>query len=462
MATFRKRGTIGLLEEKMVQQMVARGYDQAFAARCFNQIKGFGEYGFPESHAASFALLVYVSAWLKCRYPEVFAAALLNSQPMGFYAPAQIVRDCREHGVTVLPADVSHSNWDCTLEPSLTGQTYSPPPPCGEGFGVGVESRRVGINNVRELAASRRPPTGFPLRLGLRQVDGLEQAEAEKLVAARTLRRPHAGPLNAHPFASLSDLMAASGLKRASLDKLTAADAVRSLNLDRREALWEASALSQQAELPLFAWSETQTAGPEPAVALPQMPLCEHVVHDYQTLRLSLKAHPMSFLRAQLDAHRSTRVIPASGLANMKDGARVSIAGVVLVRQRPGSAKGVVFMTIEDETGVANAVVWPKTLERYRRVVMGARLILIHGRIQRHEQIIHIVTERLEDRSDWLALLADGAELMKIPIARADEVLHPGPDPGSATPGVHPRFADRPRSHHPRNARIIPKSRDFH
>ncbi len=438
MATFRKRGTIGLLEDKMVCQMVARGYDRAFAVRCFNQIKGFGEYGFPESHAASFALLVYVSAWIKCHYPEVFACALLNSQPMGFYAPAQIVRDASEHGVSVVPVDVVYSDWDCTLEPPRP--THSPP-------------------------ARLRPSSGFPLRLGLRQVEGLEQAEAEKLVAARTLRRPRSGSSNAPPFASLLDLMAVSGLKRASLDKLTAADAVRSLNLDRREALWEASALSEQAELPLFAWSETQAAGSEPAVALPPMPLCEHVVNDYQTLRLSLKAHPLRFLRSRLETHPGACVVPASGLASLRDGARVSVAGLVLVRQRPGSAKGVVFMTIEDETGVANAVVWPKTLERYRRAVMGARLILIHGRIQRHEQIIHVVSERLEDRSDWLALLADGAELMKIPIARADEVLHPGPGPGSDASGAntaHPRFADRSRPHHPRDARIIPKSRDFH
>ena len=450
MATFRKRGTIGLLEEKMVSRMVARGYDQAFAARCFNQIKGFGEYGFPESHAASFALLVYVSAWLKCHYPEVFAAALLNSQPMGFYAPAQIVRDAREHGVTVHAVDVSHSDWDCTLEPNSWADFSLPVskvipidgrcshPPCGE----------ADRTKARALPPRPRPPSGLPLRLGLRQIDGLEQPEAEKLMAARARLMPHTGPPNAPPFASLADLLALSGIKRATLDKLASADAMRSLALDRREALWDAQALSQQGELPLFAWSETRDSGPEPAVSLPQMPLCEHVVNDYQTLRLSLKAHPMSFLRTRLEAHRGARVIPASALTTLKDGARVAVAGVVLVRQRPGSAKGVVFMTIEDETGVANAVVWPKTLERFRRVVMGARLILIHGRIQRHETIIHVVSERLEDRSDWLGLLADGAELMKIPIARADEVLRP--DPGSA----------RPR--HPRDARVIPKSRDFH
>jgi error-prone DNA polymerase len=414
MATFRRRGTIGLLEEKMVSRMVARGYDKDFAQRCFNQIKGFGEYGFPESHAASFAHLVYVSSWIKCHHPAAFAAALLNSQPMGFYAPAQIVRDAIEHAVEVRTADVNLSDWDSTLEKDGAG----------------------------------RPA----MRLGLRQIDGLQEQEIGKLVAART----------SQSFRDVHDVWARARLKLFTLEKLAAADAFRSVGLDRRQALWEVKALGAAEPLPLFSWSETREAAAEPFVQLPQMRLSEHVVNDYQTLRLSLKAHPMSFLRERFAARR---IIACDELRGIKDGAYVSVAGVVLVRQRPGSAKGVVFMTIEDETGIANAVVWAKTLERFRKEVMASRLIVIHGRVQRHQDIIHVVAAKLEDRSDWLQLLSAEAATMKAPLANADEVLRP--DPGSAHPArfptdpnankMHPRWAS-----HPRDARIIPKSRDFH
>jgi error-prone DNA polymerase len=423
MATFRRRGTIGLLEEKMVSRMVARGYDKDFAQRCFNQIKGFGEYGFPESHAASFAHLVYVSSWIKCHHPAAFAAALLNSQPMGFYAPAQIVRDAIEHAVEVRAADVNLSDWDSTLEKDNAG----------------------------------RPA----MRLGLRQIDGLQEEEIGKLVAARASK----------PFRDVHELWARARVKLFTLEKLAAADAFRSVQaelgfaktgLDRRQALWEVKALGAAEPLPLFSWSETREAAAEPFVQLPQMRLSEHVVNDYQTLRLSLKAHPMSFLRERFTARR---VIACDELRGIKDGAYVSVAGVVLVRQRPGSAKGVVFMTIEDETGIANAVVWAKTLERFRKEVMASRLIVIHGRVQRHQDIIHVVSAKLEDRSDWLQILSAEAATMKAPLANADEVLRP--DPGSAHPAkfpadpnankMHPRWAS-----HPRDARIIPKSRDFH
>ena len=412
MATFRRRGTIELLEDQMVSAMVARGYEQAFAERCFNQIKGFGEYGFPESHAASFAHLVYVSSWLKCHYPATFACALINSQPMGFYAPAQLVRDAREHGVEVRPVDVNHSNWDCTLEPA-------------------------------------EEANGPALRLGLRLVDGLGEEDAEKLVAVR-----------GNGFADVHDLRRRSGLKPAALEKLAAADAFRSLALDRRQGLWEVKAIGPAERLPLFDWAETREEGPDQHVALPDMPLSEHVVNDYQTLRLSLKAHPLHFLREKLAAER---VVSCAQLRQSKDGAWVKIGGIVLVRQRPGSAKGVVFMTLEDETGVANTVVWAKTLERYRKVVMAAQLILIEGRVQRHEDIIHVVSARLFDRSGMLMHLSEQAKDMCVPIANADEVLRP--DPGSARGGEeadrrqlrHPRWAG-----HPRNERIIPKSRDFH
>jgi error-prone DNA polymerase len=404
MATFRRRGTIHLLEEKMVSRMVARGYEADFAQRCFDQIKGFGEYGFPESHAASFALLVYVSSWLKCHYPDVFAAALLNAQPMGFYAPAQIVRDAREHGVEARPADVNHSQWDATLE---------------------------------KLAAPSTAPS-CALRLGLRQIDGLPQAEAARLTEARYDQ----------PFADVEALRRRAGLKLSTLETLAAADTFRSLGADRRQALWQVKALPSPVALPLFEWAQSRETGDEPDTMLPDMPLSEHVVNDYQTLRLSLKAHPLSFLRTRLMGAGMRDCRTVAGLA---DGTPLRVAGVVLVRQRPGTAKGVVFMTIEDETGVVNAVIWPDILERFRRVVMGARLVAIEGRVQRHENIVHVVSVRLADRSDWLAQLADGAALMKVPIARADEVLRP--EPGSARGAAHS---------HPRAARIIPRSRDFH
>ncbi len=510
MATFRRRGTIGQLEEKMVSRMVARGYDPAFAARCFAQIKGFGEYGFPESHAASFAHLVYVSSWLKCHYPAAFAAALLNSQPMGFYAPAQIVRDAREHGVEVRAVDVNHSDWDCTLEISDTsceefiatgavlvegrrtgagpqsrpdrpssgrwggrdsgpdGQPLAlapaaPPHPgrlpvkTGERGNRAVSaqldaSQNTGARGCRPSgesggSLSRAGTSEVALRLGLRQIDGLREDEAQRLVAARD-----AGG----PFRDVRDLKRRARLSHATLERLAAADAFRSLGLDRRQALWEVKALAPAEDLPLFAWSASPDAGEEPEVELPRMALSEHVVNDYQTLRLSLKAHPMQFLRGDLAAGA---IVPCAALRGMKDGAFVRVAGVVLVRQRPGSAKGVVFMTIEDETGVANTVVWPNALEKFRKVVMAARLIVVSGRIQRHGDIIHVVSSKLEDRSPWLARLSEEGPAMKVPIANADEVLRPDPGSarGSAAEMAHPRWAG-----HPRNERIIPKSRDFH
>jgi error-prone DNA polymerase len=482
MATFRRRGTIERLREKMVGRMTERGYPAEFAKRCFNQIKGFGEYGFPESHAASFAHLVYVSAWIKCHYPPAFAAALLNSQPMGFYAPAQIVACARAHGVEARPPDVNHSLWDCTLEEARDG--------------------------------------AFALRLGLRQIDGLREADVQCLVSVRDdisaglnphlFAPPHPSPCkgedsgglkpsvgggqdatdplpNPPPlrekFSDVRDLWRRSGIGRASIEKLAAADAFRSLGLDRRQALWEVRGLPKESPLPLFDHTATAEAGDEKKVALPLMPLSEHVVNDYRTLRLSLKAHPMSFLRTRVAA---SRILSCADLKQARDAVRVSVAGIVLVRQRPGSAQGVVFMTIEDETGVANSVIWPKVLERERKVVMGARLVVVHGRVQRHEDIIHVVAERLEDRSDWLRLLTDDGENLSVALANADEIRRP--EPGSwrdksdelSLPLAHgdhvkhaggedPRGRVRERNHprwhprrHPRSERIIPRSRDFH
>jgi error-prone DNA polymerase len=256
----------------------------------------------------------------------------------------------------------------------------------------------------------------------------------------------------------MRDLWRRSGLKRACLERLAAADAFRSLGLDRRQALWEVRGLPKELPLPLFEHADAAETGPEQEVALPAMPLSEHVVNDYRTLRLSLKAHPMSFLRARV---RQTRIAACADLKSCRDGAYASVAGVVLVRQRPGSAQGVVFMTIEDETGVANAVIWPKVLERMRKVVMGARLVVVHGRIQRHEDIIHVVAERLEDRSDWLSLLTEDGKALSIALANADHVKHPGGEDSRERlrERGHPRWHPR---RHPRAERIIPKSRDFH
>ena len=325
---------------------------------------------------------------------------------MGFYAPAQIVRCAREHGVEVRAVDVNHSDWDCTLEPGTKGD--------------------------------------WALRLGFRQVDGLREDDAGKIVSARD--EDNTASSQAPVYTDIHGLWRQSGVSRAVLERLAAADAFRSMDLDRRQALWEVRALAESPPLPLFDHARMRDMGREADVQLPVMPLSEHVVTDYQTLRLSLKAHPMSFLRAQLVQEK---VASCADVSRLRDGAYVRLAGVVLVRQRPGSAKGVVFMTLEDETGVANAVVWPKALERFRKVVMGARLIFIQGRIQRHEDIIHVIANRLEDRSAWLATLSERAEVLPSSLAHADEVARP--DPGS----WHPR-------RHPRNVRIIPKSRDFH
>jgi error-prone DNA polymerase len=392
MATFRSHGTIGKLEDKMVSRMIKRGYDPEFATRCFNQIKGFGDYGFPESHAASFAHLVYISCWLKCHYPDVFCAALLNSQPMGFYAPAQIVRDAREHQVIVRAADVNYSDWDNTLEPVSPGL--------------------------------------FAVRLGLRQIDGMRQDMGQRVMAARTT-----------PFVDLADLKDRARLDAGTMRKLAAADAVRSMTLDRRQALWDARALRDAPDLPLFA--DKRDEGEEQRFDLPQMPVCEHVVADYQTTRLSLKAHPMSFLRRSMDKQGYT---PTRALHDMRNGQQIKLAGVVLIRQRPGSAKGVCFITLEDETGVANLVIWPKVMEAFRKVIMRARVIDVRGTVQRDADVIHVVAHHLTDRSDALERLSH--DRMEAPLARADEVKKTIPHD--------------PRGGHPRDVRVIPKSRDFH
>ena len=428
MATFRSRGMMDEHEEKMVGRMVERGYDAEFAQRCFNQIKGFGEYGFPESHAASFAHLVYVSAWLKCHYPAAFAAALLNSQPMGFYAPAQIVRDAEAHGVIVLPVDVNHSDWDCTLEPAAS---------------LSPDSAQDAVNNWRWDG-------GVSLRLGLRQVDGLPEHVAAKLVAARAGR----------PFRDAADLRDRASLPAAHIERLAAADCFGSLEMPRRQALWDARALAANVDLPLFRHAAAREMGAEKAVTqLPAMSLSEEVIADYQTQRLSLKAHPMSFLRRSLAARG---FVPAAELAKRKQRSMVNVAGVVLIRQRPGSAKGVVFITLEDETGVANLVIWPDTMEKYRKVVMGSRLIEVRGRVEFDEGVIHVIAAHMEDATYLLNRLSD--DLLEPALAYGD---HGGPMGKPSAPDrlEPPLPSDRDCGFvhsHPRDVRVIPKSRDFH
>ena len=423
MATFRSKGTIGALEEKMVGRMIERGYDAQFAHRCFDQIKGFGEYGFPESHATSFAHLAYVSSWIKLHYPAAFACALLNSQPMGFYAPAQIVRDAREHGVEVREVDVNCSDWDCTLESPRPFRAEEEPR-SGEGEGQLAEAGLpLSPEGEREFVPA--------LRLGLRQIDGLQRETAERVMTRRSYR-------------TVEELRSRGGVPVHAIQRLAAADAFRSMGLDRRAALWDSRALKSAPDLPLFVYAEAHDEGSESEPAqLPAMPLSEHVVNDYQTIRLSLKAHPMSFLREHYTAQK---FITTDQLRNIRDGKRLSIAGLVLIRQRPGSAKGVVFITIEDETGIANLVVWPDVFEKQRKIVMGARLMTVHGIIQRDEDdgVIHVVARRLEDHSHMLRHLSE--DIMEAPLSRGDA-------PGAMRP---------PPGRHPRDVEVIPKSRDFH
>ncbi|NLH83440.1 MAG: error-prone DNA polymerase [Phyllobacteriaceae bacterium] len=393
MATFRRVGTIHSFQAKMVEGMVAKGYDRAFAERCFRQIEGFGEYGFPESHAASFALLVYASAWLKCRYPDVFACALVNSQPMGFYAPAQILRDAREHGVEVRPVCVLTSDWDATLEPAFPARDR-------------VARRHA--DQTGDVHATHA------IRLGLSRVKGLSRAAAERVVVERK-----------GGYDSVVDLAARTRLDRADLLRLAEADAFAALGLTRRDAIWAVEALGPTRArdfLPLLDRPELgDLFAAEPTVALPPMPLGEEVIEDYRMLSLSLKAHPLAFLRADLAAIRTT---PSERLADLRSGTHVRVAGLVLVRQRPGSAKGVIFLTLEDETGVANVVVWPKVFEKCRPVVLGGRLIVVDGRLQNEQGVIHVVADTLRDRTGDLARLAERGPALD-PAMPGDEVTHP-------------------------------------
>jgi error-prone DNA polymerase len=405
MATFKSLGDLGVYRTKFVEGMVARGYQRDFAERCFKQIEGFGSYGFPESHAASFAKLVYASAWIKKHHPDVFCAAILNSQPMGFYQPAQLVRDAREHGVEVRAPDVSFSDWDCTLEEEIRDTHRFPAP-------------RGGVAEPGNRCVSLISPNPLrPVRLGLRQVRGLVEDEGRRLVAARqeigdTHRFPALpsgdapGPGNRYvsPI-SFEALVQAARLSRRTVELLAEADAFRSLGLDRRAALWMVKGLETRAldeEAPLLA---RMGKAAEPAPELPALRLPEHVAEDYRTTSLSLKAHPCRFFRERL-ARGGVR--PTRDLKTIPNGRRAKIAGLVLIRQRPGTAKGVTFVTIEDETGVANLVVWKDRFEADRRLVMTARFLAVEGKVQREGEVIHLVAERFDDLSAWLQELREG------------------------------------------------------
>ena len=353
MATFRHHGNVGEYEKQFIDGMTARGYDPEFVQRCFKQIEGFGSYGFPESHAISFALLVYASAWVKHHWPDAFLASLLNSQPMGFYQPAQLVRDAREHGVEVRGPDVLASDWDCTLEPAS------------------------------------RPGRLRAVRLGLRQIKGFNEDEAERLMTARE-----------QGVRSLDDFAVRAGLSRRSLELLAEADAFASLGLPRRQALWAVKGLSDQTgslkDAPLLAAMGVT----EREVELPLMTTPHEVQEDYRTTSLSLRAHPVSFFRSSLD---SLGAVKARDLADMRDRRLVTVGGLVLVRQRPGTAKGVTFMTLEDETGVANIVIWQDAFTANRRLVMTASFLVVHGQVQSESDVVHVVARRFTDLSHRLA-----------------------------------------------------------
>jgi error-prone DNA polymerase len=449
MATFRNVGTIGQFEAKMVEGMIARGYEHDFAQRCYDQIKGFGSYGFPESHAISFALLVYCSAWLKCFYPAAFAASLLNSQPMGFYAPPQIVRDAVEHGVVVRAVDVNASAWDNGLEllseiDPAGGQTWTPVNP------------RWGNTVPRN-----RRDGAFALRIGLRQIDGFQEAWGKAIARERQ---------QSGCFASLEELarrvrVEARDERKGSeavefsegkvddpgyplparaLNLLADADACRSLGQQRREAVWEVRRM-RSGELPLFAAAKARELTQEPDAALPAMPLSEEVAADYQTVRLSLKQHPMTFLRPLF---RAEGTLSAEEFNHARSGARARIAGVVLVRQRPGKGNAI-FATLEDETGIVNILLWARMFERYRLPLMAARLMEAHGVVHRVKEgpvdVIHLMADRIIDRTAELGRLSEDHQT-RINPSPGDKALRP----------------DMRRSGHPRHVRILPKSRDFH
>ena len=410
MATFKFTGGVGEFKDKMINGMVANGYERDFAERTFKQIEGFGSYGFPESHAASFAKIAYASSWMKCHHPDIFCAALLNAQPMGFYAPAQIVRDAREHGVEVRPVCINQSRWDCTLEGPARNRGY------------------------------------LPLRLGLRMVKGLSNHHGGRIVAARAEKA----------FEGIDDLWARAGVPVPALEKLADADAFRCFDLDRRQALWRIRGLGMS-PLPLFAAAEAREAGKEPLVPLAPLTEGREVVEDYRATQLSLRAHPVSFVRADLERYGT---ITCADLARIKDGRKVAVAGIILVRQRPGSTN-VTFVTIEDETGIANAILWQRVFQAHRRVVLAASMVRICGTVQKEGQVIHVIADAIEDHTHLLHSVGQRAFPHR-----------PGPGDGATHGGTPDRRGNRKdpsessRHHYPAKIPddevIRVRSRDFH
>jgi error-prone DNA polymerase len=416
MATFKFTGGVSHFYDKLVEGMVARGYPREFAERTFKQIEGFGSYGFPESHAASFAKIAYASSWMKCHHPDVFCAALLNAQPMGFYAPAQIVSDARAHGVEVRPVCINRSRWDCTLE-KTNGQYQA-------------------------------------VRLGFRQVRGLANLHAAAIVAAR----PEEG------YASVEEVWRRAGVPRAAIERLAEADAFHALEPHRRQGLWKVRGLGE-APLPLFEAADKREQGfspegQEPPILLQPMSDGREVVEDYRALQLSLRAHPLAFLRDEL-ARRG--VVRCADLVNIRDGRSVEVAGLILVRQKPGSAKGVLFLTIEDETGVAQGILWPDRFEAQRRTVMSASMIGLRGRVQKEGEVIHVICHRIIDYGELLAQV--GQRSFPHRTGRGDGATHAGtPDRGET--GWRP--SPRSNYHKPFGGGADPdevvrvRSRDFH
>ncbi|AXV16851.1 error-prone DNA polymerase [Neorhizobium sp. SOG26] len=434
MATFKRSGRIEEFRNDFINGMLKNEYSQEFAESCFSQIEGFAEYGFPESHAASFALLVYASSWIKTYYPDVFCAAILNSQPMGFYAPAQLIRDAAEHGVKILPVDVNRSDWDCTLVES--------------GFDKKAINRRH--QSMRDVIKTR-----YAVRLGLRYVKGLPEREVvEKLIANR-----------GSGYTSIHDVWLRSGLDKADITRLADADAFGSLGLRRREALWAVQGLDKgkvRDRLPLLDAPDNADLRPEPELDLPQMLPGEEVIEDYRYLKLSLKGHPVAFLRDDFKRMGITRSVDLLSIPNNR---RVTIGGIVLVRQRPGSAKGVIFMTLEDETGVANAIVWPKVFEQYRPVVMGARMVKITGKLQSVHGVIHTVVEHIEDITPMLGLLQKEARRFAASV-RSDETLNSGCGSyrgrGKTGSGNSRQSVDQGQLFSAEAGSVMPKGRNFH
>ena len=363
MGAWRRPGLIDDFRQKLIHGMRSKGHPEEFAERLFNQIRGFGEYGFPESHAASFALLVYVSSWLKRYYPAAFTAALLNSQPMGFYAPAQLVSDVRRHEVEVLPVDANHSQWDCTLESNSNDPTGSSEP-----------------STINPAVTIQRAKS---LRLGLRMVSGLSRRHADAIVVGREHGK----------FDSLDDFSRRTELPSSVLKRLAQAGAFQSFEAQRRDAVWQA--LAQQPVGPLL----QDLPNDEPSVILPDMTLAEEVIQDYRSVHLSLRGHPLQFIRPALD---QLKVVTARTLSDLTAGSCYRVAGLVLMRQRPSTAKGITFVTLEDETGTVNLIVRQHVWDLYHRAAQGATLLMAYGELQREKEVIHILTQQLEDLSHHL------------------------------------------------------------